>query len=73
MLEAETTKRVNELIRGMCRFCINSFEKGNTVHTDDLNALAALITSVNSCGNGGPSPAIGFTAQSDHETEARKR
>lgn len=62
MLEPKTIQKVNELIQGMTRFCIKSYQSGQPIDSDDIRALAELIASV----NGPPdqpndlTPAIGF-------------
>ncbi|MEK3722299.1 hypothetical protein [Paenibacillus sp. FSL H8-0034] len=62
MLELETSRKVNELIRGMCCFCTDTFKKGESVNSDDLNALATLITAVNAPEPIDKLPLIGFIA-----------
>lgn len=50
VLEAETIRRLNELIRGMVNFCIETYKKGESVDVKDLEALARLVEAVNSGG-----------------------
>ncbi|WP_240421645.1 hypothetical protein [Paenibacillus periandrae] len=65
MLEQETSRKVNEMIRGMCSFCTDSFRKGEPVNSDDLNALAELITAVNAPDSNDKLPLIGFITSGD--------
>lgn len=61
MLEKETAKAVNELIRGICA----DWKSGQAVDAEGLNAMAALITAVNGAvANTPPGPVVGFTSPS---------
>jgi len=47
MLEKETSQKVNKLIRGMAQYCIKSYESSQSICSEDIRALAELISAVN--------------------------
>jgi len=61
MLEPKTIQMVNELIQAQARYCINS---NQLACSDDIKALAELITAVNVPPeqSGDPMQVIGFIA-----------
>ncbi|RRJ62415.1 hypothetical protein EHV15_05200 [Paenibacillus oralis] len=65
MLEAKTTRLLNELIQGMTRFCIETYKSNQPIASEDLKALAELVSAVNvppEQPSGDPVPVIGFVA-----------
>lgn len=63
MLEAETTRMMNELIRGIAQHCIDSYKSNQPVAADDLRALAELVSALNVPPEqppGDPAPVVGF-------------
>ncbi|AWP28725.1 hypothetical protein [Paenibacillus sp. Cedars] len=47
MLEPKTIQLVNELIQGMTRFCIQSYQSGESVQSEDISSLAELVAAIN--------------------------
>lgn len=69
MLEKATSKKVNELIRGMAEFCIRTYKSDQSVSKDDLDALANLIEAVNTTEQLDLTPAIGFVVESEESED----
>lgn len=47
MLEPKTIQLVNELIQGMTRFSIKSYQSNTPVDSDDISSLAELVAAIN--------------------------
>lgn len=47
MLEPKTIQLVNELIQGMTRFSIQSYQSNTPVDSDDISSLAELVAAIN--------------------------
>ncbi|GJM72988.1 hypothetical protein HMSSN036_52040 [Paenibacillus macerans] len=65
MLEAKTTRLLNELIQGMTRFCIEAYKSNKQIASEDLKAFAELISAINVPPEqppGDPAPVVGFVA-----------
>lgn len=68
MMEPKTIRMVNELIQGQTRFCIESYKSNQPVCSDDIRALAELVSALNVPPEqppGDTAPIVGFVVPAD--------
>jgi hypothetical protein len=67
MLEATTSRQINQLIRSLCKQHDESLQAGTSIAKEDVESLASLINAVSVPDPISPASAIGFAISSDQD------